>query len=273
MNTDRILRLLTQLPGAKSLWCKYPFGSVDLRVRFGVWERPHYAYGCYHAADLARRLGLKGITVIEMGVAGGRGLLALERIAGAIAAHAGIDIDVVGFDSGDGMPAPVDYRDLPYVWNAGFYKMDQQQLKARLAKAQLCLGDISRTIPEYLTRCRYPIGFVAFDLDYYSSTRTAFGLFDSAGGACHLPRVYCYFDDIFWPEYACHNEYIGELLAIREFNESGDKKICQLNLLRHMRVHPAPWNDQIFVMHDFKHPLYCTNLMPTGAKHREAPIG
>src|SRR4030095_1441653 len=155
MNTDRILRLLTQIPGAKSLWSKYPFGSVDLRVRFGVWERPHYAYGCYHAADLAGRLGLKGITVIEMGVAGGRGLLALERIAGAIATTSGINIDVVGFDSGEGMPTPVDYRDLPYVWNTAFYKMDQDQLKARLSTAQIYLRNISKMITEYLASSAY----------------------------------------------------------------------------------------------------------------------
>ncbi|MBZ5626492.1 MAG: hypothetical protein LAQ69_48590 [Acidobacteriia bacterium] len=119
MNTDRILALLTRIPGARSLWCRFPIGSVGLRVRFGIWHRPHYAYGCYSAAQLARRLGLNGITVMELGVAGGRGLLALEEIAGAVAGAVGIQIDVVGFDSGEGMPAPVDYRDLPHVWGQG----------------------------------------------------------------------------------------------------------------------------------------------------------
>jgi hypothetical protein len=61
----------------------------------------------------------------------------------------------------------------------------------------------------------YPVGFVAFDLDYYSSTTVAFRVFEKE----HLPRVHCYFDDTIWPESAYHNEYIGELCAIREFNE------------------------------------------------------
>jgi hypothetical protein len=273
MNFDRILRLLTRIPGARSLWGRFPVGSVDRRVRFGVWDRPNYAYGVYWAADLAKRLGLSGITVIEVGVAGGRGLVALEGIAREIGAAAGIEIDVAGFDSGEGMPPPIDYRDLPHVWSQGFYKMDQNKLKAKLSKAELILGEIGETIPLWLERCRFPIGFVAFDLDYYSSTMSAFKLFDSPGGRSHLPRVYCYLDDTIWPEHACHNEFTGELLAIREFNESGDKKICPLHQLRHMRIHPAQWNDQIYVMHDFKHPLYCTNVTPAGDQYRQLPLG
>ncbi len=40
---------------------------------------------------------------------------------------------------------------------------------------------------------------LAFDLDYYSSTKTALQLFEG-GPESRLPRVYCYFDDIMWPE-------------------------------------------------------------------------
>ncbi len=32
------------------------------------------------------------------------------------------------------------------------------------------------------------------------------------------PRIYCYFDEIFDQEICCHNEYIGELAAIKDFN-------------------------------------------------------
>jgi hypothetical protein len=99
---------------------------------------------------------------------------------------------------------------------------------------------------------------------------SAFRLFESPEGKCHLPRVYCYFDDTIWPERACHNEFTGELLAIREFNGAGDnKKICPLHLLRHMRIHPAQWNDEMYVMHDFKHPLYCRNVTPSGDRYRQ----
>ena len=60
--------------------------------------------------DLAKRLGLNAISVIEMGVAGAKGLLALEGIAKTAGANFGLRIHVTGFDSGQGMPAPADFR-------------------------------------------------------------------------------------------------------------------------------------------------------------------
>lgn len=260
------------MPGALGLWTRLELGSVPTRVHYGAWSRPHYAYGVYSAADLARRLGLERISVIELGVAGGNGLVALEEIARLVRAHFGIGIEVYGFDAGSGMPAPVDYRDLPHVWGEGFYQMDEAALRARLFEAQLLIGDVRETIPSFDVRAHAPIGFVAFDLDYYSSTKVALGLFQ-ADSKTRLPRVYCYMDDIIWPEYACQNEFVGELLAIREFNdEHRSMKLCRLHLLRHMRPRYSPWNDQIYVLHDFAHPLYATNITATGVSSREIPL-
>jgi hypothetical protein len=268
---DRILTRLTQVPGVRGLWQRVPLGSLATRVRYGIFDRPHYAYGVYFAADQAQRLGLKSITIVELGVAGGKGLLALERIAALIARRLGIQIDVVGFDSGIGMPAPVDYRDLPHVWGTGFYQMDEPRLRAALSPStELVLGPIDETIPAWTPKSC--IGFIAFDVDYYSSTKSAFRLFQRAVSVC-LPRTYCYFDDLMWPEHACHNEYTGELCAIREFNrEQNDKKICPIHMLRHIRVHEAPWNEMMYVLHDFGHPLYCRNLTPEGAQNRQIPL-
>ena len=118
---DRVLRRLADLPGIRPLWVRYPVGSVPTRVRYDIWERPNYAYGIYSAADLARRLKIPAISVIEFGVAGGRGLIAMEKIGREIARHIGVRISCYGFDGGRGMPAPQDYRDIPYVWGEGFY--------------------------------------------------------------------------------------------------------------------------------------------------------
>jgi transcriptional regulator with XRE-family HTH domain len=269
---DRILSRLTQLPGARSLWERFPVGSIDTRVRYGIFERPHYAYGVYSAADLARRLGIPTISVIELGVAGGRGLLALERLAGAIGAYLGVEIRVAGFDSGKGMPPPSDYRDLAHVWGQGFYQMDVSKLKARLSPdTELILGDVADTIPAWNPKGK--IGFVAFDLDYYSSTKTAFRLFQGKDAETRLPRTYCYFDDLRWPEHACHNEYIGELCAIQEFNaEHEHQKICPIHMLRYTRIHQEPWNEQMYVLHDFRHPLYCKNVTPAGEAYIQIPL-
>jgi hypothetical protein len=269
---DSLLRQLTRVPGVRSLWRRYPVGSIATRVHFGIGARPHYGYGVFQAAELAKRLGLPGISVVELGVAAGAGLIALERVAAEVQQHVGVQVSVFGFDGGTGMPAPADHRDLPYVWGEGFYRMDEAELRARLKQATLIIGNVLSTVPAFLTTLKHPLGFVAFDLDYYSSTRQAFALFDGLHQT-RLPRVYCYFDDIFWPEHACHNEYIGELCAIRDFNsERGAMKLAPLHLLRHMKPHPAPWHDQIYVLHDFSHPLYATNITPADDKFRQRAL-
>jgi hypothetical protein len=263
--SDRVLTRFTRVPGVLSLWHRFPVGSLDIRTRYGISPRPPYAYGVFAAADLAKRLGLEAISVIEAGVAGGRGLLALENIAADVSHHFGIRIAVFGFDSGSGMPDAVDFRDLPHVWKKGFYTMDAAGLKAKLRQATLIIGDVTGAIPRFLENGGFPpVGFVAFDLDYYSSTKNAFRLFDGSHDS-RLPRVWCYFDDIMWPDFACHNEFTGELCAIREYNlEHAHSKLCPIHMFRHTRPVPAAWHEQIYVLHDFSHPLYCVNIMPEG---------
>lgn len=247
-------------------------GSVELRTEYDIWDRPHYAYGVLSAVRLARSLGLDGITVIEFGVAGGNGLVALEELSLMIADHAGIDVDVVGFDAGSGMPSPIDYRDIAHVWAKGFYEMDVDRLEERLTHARLVIGPVETTVTETLESFRYPIGFISFDLDYYSSTRSAFAVF-SAAERTRLPRVFCYFDDVILPERAYHNEYTGELLAIREFNEEHDLvKIARIEGLVWMRRCPARWNEQMYVLHDFEHSRYTQLVTRDGDAARQLPL-
>jgi hypothetical protein len=259
-DVDRLLRHATRVPEFRSLWRRHPAGSVALRTRFGIWSRPQYAYGVLAAAQQSVALGKKAISVVELGVAGGNGLLALEAISAEIGAELDIEISVWGFDSGTGMPPPRDYRDLPHVWDAGFYEMDVDSLTARLTPStRLVLGDVAETIPMSLCEMD-PLGFIAFDLDYYSSTRDAFAIFDG-DTTTRLPRVFCYFDDTIFPEWACHNEALGELLAIKEFNESNsDMALYPIHMLRWIRARAELWNEQIYVMHDFTHPDYTRNL-------------
>lgn len=257
---EQFLRHITGLPGVTNLWRHLAIGSAELRTRFGAWQRPHYAYGVFHAAHQAKRLGLGGITVIEFGVAGGSGLVALQSIALEIGRYFDLGISVWGFDSGNGMPPARDYRDLPHVWSDGFYEMDESRLRKLLdPETRLVIGDIKETVG-WLRATRQPIGFIAFDLDYYSSTKAALSAFE-LHPSTRLPRVYCYFDDVVWPEYACHNAWTGELCAIREFNDSHARmKLGQLHMLRRMRPHPEAWNEQMYVLHDFCHELYSINL-------------
>ena len=58
------------------------------------------------------------------------------------------------------------------------------------------------------------------------------------------------------------NEFVGELCAIKEFNENNQfKKIAKIYGLYSKRVYPRPWNEQIFCFHDFKHPKYNQSIV------------
>ena len=256
--TSRALRVLFQ-PGrvVHRVMRSLPFGDFETRCSLDLYPRPHYAYGVQQGALLAKALGLPRITVIEFGVAGGNGLVELERLAADASKAIGVAIDVFGFDRGEGLPESSDYRDLPYTWRKGFFKMNVPALKSRLTTAQLVLGDVKETLPKFLERSDVaPIGFVADDLDYYSSTVDCLKVFDAPDDKL-LPRVLCYFDDIVGEEHVLHNDEVGELLAIREFNQShATTKIKPINGLFWKRVIPAAWPESMFAVHRFDHKLY-----------------
>lgn len=264
----RLLKRLTYVPGVRSLWRRFPFGSLGTRTWFGISHWPQYAWGVFAAAELANRLGLPGISVLEFGVGAGHGLLGMESVAAEVTRYFDLPITVLGVLTEHGRPAPVDYRDLPHVWTAGERKIDSKEVRQRLTSAELILGDLASAVPQLMGRGDlHPIGFAAFDLGYYSLAMQALRIFEGQS-RLRLPRVYTYFNNILLPESACFNDYIGELCAIREFNEAhDDRKLCPIHLLRHMQPHPASWHDQIYVMHDFGHPLYARNIVqaPHGA--------
>lgn len=267
------LHHLCRLPYFHSIWSRIPLGSVRTRVDHGIFKYPNYAYGVYWSAYLAKQLRLPGITVVEFGVAGGRGLLALEEASIQIEQALGVQIDVVGFDTGAGMPEPVDYRDLPHIWDRGFYKMDFEKLRGQLTKAQLILGDVRETVAQFLASGKLlPLGFIAFDLDYYSSTVAAFEIF-SGNATIRLPRIHCYFDDLASHDLGCLNEHVGELLAIREFNSTqASQKIAKIEQLRLNRPRWEHWQERMYVFHDFAHPKYTQLVISDDDPHSQLAI-
>lgn len=230
-------------------------GSYKKLLDSGVLARPYYGYSVYKAAQLAQRLGLKRISVIEFGVAGGNGLVNLEWHAKKISKLFGVEIEIYGFDSGEGLPAPADYRDLPYHWKKGSYKMDVPKLKSRLKKARLVLGDVSTTVKSFFAEFNpAPIGAISFDLDFYSSTKIALRIFE-ADEKFYLPRVYSYFDDTIGEE-ELFNEFTGERLAIQEFNQ--EHETMKLGFVNHFLAEGTPksWFYKIWVCHMFRHSQY-----------------
>lgn len=235
-------------------WLNYAFSRLMRSNRLN--QRPPYVWGVIQGAALARVLEIPRISVIEFGVAGGFGLVTLERIAEAVTKITNVEVDVIGFDTGKGLPKPGDYRDQPNLWFEGQLAMDRVQLESTLSRAILHLGPVKETIPSFISSNPAPIAFVSFDLDLYSSTRDALTLF-KARYQHYLPRIISYFDNTFGHTF---NDFCGERLAIREFNECNDtRKVCAIHGLRNF-IESCPvsdlWPDGLYFAHLFDHPLY-----------------
>lgn len=226
-----------------------------------------YAWGVVQGVNLAKVLGIGQVSVLEFGVAGGNGLVALERIARKVQDIFGVTVDVFGFDTGIGLPKPKDHRDMPNLWSEGFFPMEADKLKRRLERARLILGDTRETVPKFILSDVSPVAFASFDLDFYTSTMHALALFE-ADHRVLLPRVHCYFDDILGVTFG---DQVGERLAISEFNESHQvRKISPIYGLRYFvpeRYSHWMWEKQ-YMAHIFNHPLYGNN---DGSVNHKAP--
>jgi hypothetical protein len=230
-------------------------GSKRFRYEIGATGRSNYAYLVFQAARLAHQLGHKRVSVLEFGVAGGVGLLWLEYHAAWIEKIFPVKIEIYGFDTGEGLPPPQDYRDLPYHWKSGFFHMDKAALESRLTRAKLVLGDVRETVSSFFeTYDPAPIGAVSHDMDFYSSTVVALDLFDAPDDRL-LPRVFCYFDDVIGDDISLYCDYTGERAAILDFNTAhSDRK---LGFARHLSIYGCErWRQQIWILHLFKHKNY-----------------
>src|SRR6516165_40836 len=76
------------------------FGSYRMKVNFDLAVRQQYAFPLLYAADSAKRYGFPRVTVLELGVANGAGLMNMCRLAERTRKATGIDFRVVGFDTG-----------------------------------------------------------------------------------------------------------------------------------------------------------------------------
>jgi hypothetical protein len=233
------------------------FGSIKNKIRYDVFRIPHYAFGIYEAALRAKELNFSKITVIEFGVANGRGLLAMVKYADKIAAALNIEIQVIGFDSGEGMPKHEGYKDHPELYVQGDFPMqDPTNLRkllpdtARLIIANLNSDDWTKYVAEDA-----PIGFISVDVDYYSSTINLFKHLHTIEVNKILPNALFYLDDVYLDN---HNPYQGELLAMNEFNQASTVRKFDpyyIKLKQKQKFYNEPWLSQIYQFHSFDHPI------------------
>jgi SAM-dependent methyltransferase len=258
---DLLLRVLTHPLPLRSVLTRKIVKRLSLlsyedRLILGALDRPHYGYCIYQAAKLAKLLNYPRISVVEFGCGGGNGLLNAEMHIAHVIQIFGVDIELYGFDTGSGLPAPRDYRDLPHYFQAGLYHMDRETLERKLERAKLVIGDIGDTCAKFFDEFNpAPIGCMLHDLDFYSATRDALTLLDAEVSRL-LPRIFMYFDDIIGDDVWLCNEYTGERLAMIEFNKKHpSKKIDKIYYLPRLYPHQW-WTQQIYAFHDFHHPKY-----------------
>jgi hypothetical protein len=231
------------------------FGSYRAKIAWDLVIRQQYAYGILRAADLAREQGREAVTVVEVGVASGAGVMNMAMIAEKVSELTGVTITVHGFDTGAGMPAPVDYRDHPDLYAEGDFPMDFDSLRANLPpRVTLHIGPLESTVPAFLESvdASGPVGFVAFDVDYYSSTTQALKLL--AGPAeLYLPITMTYLDDIALDP---HNRAAGVFLAVDEFNRSSEKRQLEHHpFFERSRIFTRTiWVKQLYFLHVLDHP-------------------
>ena len=176
--------------------------------------RPHYETIVYEACKEAKKLGYREVSVLELGVASGAGILSLEKYCEKISILLDIKINIFGFDMGTGLPRtdrPIE--DLGFYWKEGQFESKNFLSK----KSKIFYGDIEKTLNNFLSNKPAIIAAIFFDLDLYSSTKKFLDKIKDMKNFL-LPRTLCYFDDIYNPNnYISH--FNGELLAIKEFNK------------------------------------------------------
>lgn len=231
------------------------FGSFRQRVNFDLVVRQHNAYSILSAADRALYYGVQSITVVEFGVAAGAGLMNMCELAERVSAATGVEIKVVGFDSGTGMPPPQGFRDHPELYQEGDFPMDFESLRAKLpSNGELILGPLRDTVEQFRERrldTMAPLAYVVIDVDYYSSTVDALKIFDGPAEA-YLPLTLVYLDDVALDH---HNPFAGEELAVCEFNDGhAHRKAVRHEFFETSRIfRRAPWLKHIYFMHIMDH--------------------
>jgi hypothetical protein len=233
----------------------YAVGGYRAKIDFDLVTPRSHAFGVLRAADFAKALAVRKMYAIEFGVASGAGLMSMARIASSVSQIVDIEIEVVGFDSGEGLPPPRDYRDHPEEYQTGDYPpIDKEGLLASLpSNARVIYGDVADTVDRFVRSISDGvIGFVYVDVDYYWSTVECLKLL------LHRPEIYLPITPVFLDDVGndSHNPWCGELLAVREFNVVNEmRKIAPFTELRSKRIMKrAFWVDRMYALHVLDHP-------------------
>ena len=237
-----------------SIWV-YFFGDFSTKIDYDLLiTRPEYGFGIKHAFEIASEEGVKKILLIEFGCAAGQGLYTMLDIANKLSKKYQIEFEIVGFDTGEGMPLPIDFRDHPEMYRLGDFPKENLNYDNLPEKITINIGKIKNTLEQFINSKLledHKISFVAIDVDYYSSTVDCLEIF-SSDKEKYTSKVVVHFDDI---KDIAHNDYCGEKLAINEFNcKDLPRKLCKMNNLKTQRYFKnSPYLELMYYCHVFDH--------------------
>ena len=223
-----------------------------LSLKFKTFK-PHYESILYEACLEAKKLGINQVSVIELGVAGGAGIVSLEKYKKKIEKVLDINIKIYGFDMGSGLPKIEADEDLPFLWRKGLYNIDKAALEKKV-NSKIFYGDVKNTVDDFIKINKNNICCIFFDLDLYTSTINFLNQIPKIKDHL-LPRVLCYFDDVYVFENYI-NQFNGVFKAIDEFN----KNFSEFKLgysVDHFKNFKFPLaRTSIYTLHSFKNRLY-----------------
>ena len=157
------------------------FGSFVQKIKYDLVPRAPYSFGLDSAFKQAKSQAehdpnIKRLLIIEFGVASGAGLINLVNKSKKLSNYYNLECKIIGFDSGEGLPHSIDYRDHPEKYLFGdFVPSDINSLKSKLPNnAKLYIGDIRQTLMEFnndvkhgdsclCVPCKFPPGTIRVD--------------------------------------------------------------------------------------------------------------
>ena len=230
-------------------------------IKYGVLPRPNYALGILMAAHQAKELNYKKISIIELGCWNFEGLIDIENYINDIKKLIDIDFSVYGFELGSGhIKEETDPRNRLYELSGGDYAFKKEENIKKLKFSRLILGDVKETVPKFLEEKHLdnaPLGFVIFDLGFYTSAKDALNLLKSKSKR-YLPRTIIYSDNNY---FVLENE--ADKLAFAEFNNERGKTISPIGeLAEQLSISWNKWiflGKRMFILSDLKHEKYNIN--------------
>jgi len=94
--------------------------------------RPHYETMLLESCTEAKKLAYNEVSILELGIAGGNGILSLEKYKKNIENITDVKINIYGLDSGEGMPTSDNKADAIFLTKEGSYKIDKKKNRSKI---------------------------------------------------------------------------------------------------------------------------------------------